>query len=346
MMKFVKKIILFFSLFLYYLVAKEFLQLYTQLKILHPYAAYSFLVLLAVAVVWLLIIPLIRLLNIKRFEGPARTAEAEKGVIERRIKQLQKNPFLQESDIDLNITTYDKETYKLLITPLEKQCMQLRNRHISQMFYSTAIAQNGFLDAVLILAISIQHVKEIFLLYNGRVSNRDLWKIARLVYYSALIGGSEGVEYSTKELLNKFTTDSLKAIPFLDKIMASLADGLVNAALLTRISYLTERYCKLTLISSEKDFYPSPAIIVNSVTHITSDILSRLSKTLKKMAAEKTKNAAQFAINPVGYLLAKAIDEKAELTEREKEIRKDQAKLIGNPLAYGMEKLISSLKRK
>jgi hypothetical protein len=313
---------------------------------MHPYAAYAFLLVLGMVIIWLLIIPLIRLFSIKQFEGPAKTPEDEKGLLERRIKRLQKNPYLLENDLSVSVKNFDHETYRNLIAPLEKQCGKLRNRHISQMFYSTAIAQNGFLDAVLILAISIQHVKDIFILYNGRVSNRDLWKIGKLVYYSAAIGGSEGVEYSTKELLNKFTTDSLKAIPFLDKIMASLADGLVNAALLTRISYLAERYCKLTLIKSEKDFYPSPAIIINSVSHITSDILNRISQALKRTAAEKTKNAAQFAINPVGYILAKAIDEKSELTEREKEIRKDQAKLLGNPLAFGIEKLIVSLKRK
>ena len=345
-MRFVKKIVLFFSLFVLYLLAKEFLQLYSQLKVVHPWAAYGFILLLFAAIVWLLVIPVVNLLKIRQFEGPARSEEAEKGLLERRIKDLQKNPFLKESGIDLNISTYDRATYKALIAPLEKHCGQLRNKHISQMFYSTAIAQNGFLDAILIIAISVRHVKEIFLLYNGRVSNRDLWKIARLVYYSALIGGSEGAEYSTKELLNKFATGSLKAIPFLDKIMTSLADGLVNAALLTRISFLTERYCKLTLISSEKDFYPSPAIIFNSVNYITSDMMSRLSVALKKIAAEKTRNAAQIAVNPVGYLLAKAIDDKDDLSEQEKEIRKDQAKLLGNPLAYGIEKLIGSLKKK
>ncbi|OQY38189.1 MAG: hypothetical protein B6226_03975, partial [Candidatus Cloacimonetes bacterium 4572_65] len=118
------------------------------------------------------------------------------------------------------------------------------------------MAQNGFLDALIILSSSINHIKSIFILYNGRVNNRDLLNIGKNVYYSVLIGGSEGVEYVTDEIVTKLASDTVKSIPFIDKIIASLADGLVNSVLLTRISYLTENYCKMTYLEKSSDLLP------------------------------------------------------------------------------------------
>jgi len=344
-MKFIKRIFFFFSLFLLYIVAKEFLQLYSYLAQLHPYAGYGFLAILAGISIYFVFIPVVHLLRIPRFEGPPSSRDAEGEFIKQRMLRLQSNPHLLLQHTAFSSFSLDANGYSQLIAPLNKQCQKLRDRHIAQIFYTTSIAQNGFLDALLIIAISVQHVKEIFVLYNGRVSNRDLWKIAKLLYYSTVIGGSEGIEYSTNELLNKFSTDSMKTIPFLDKVITSLADGLVNAALLTRISYLTQRYCTLTYAASEQDFMPSPSIVFQSVRHITSDFITRLHNGLKRSALDKTREFTAIAINPIGYFWSKSIAKKEDLTPEEREQRKDIARLIGNPLAYGLKRLIISLKR-
>ncbi len=89
-------------------------------------------------------------------------------------------------------------------------------------------------------------------LYHGRVSNKALWAI----------GGSEGVEYATRELFSKLATESIKSVLFADRIFGSLADGFVNAALLTRISLITENYCKLVTIESDKDLHPTSEFIL------------------------------------------------------------------------------------
>ncbi|RKY50162.1 MAG: hypothetical protein DRP86_04030, partial [Candidatus Neomarinimicrobiota bacterium] len=68
----------------------------------------------------------------------------------------------------------DKESYNRIIREMEKGVDQLRRKHIPQLFYSTTIAQNGFLDSLLIISSSIHHIKEIFILYHVRVSNKDI----------------------------------------------------------------------------------------------------------------------------------------------------------------------------
>jgi hypothetical protein len=345
MLKFIKKIIFFLSLFLFYFIFKEFLQLYTSLKSFHPYAAYVFLFVFAGIFLYFVVIPIIKIFKIPRNPGPTTDKTKENLLIAKRMELFKKNKYLQSIHFDFSELESTKENYDKIVKILEKEAAKIRKKHVSQLFYSTSIAQNGFLDAVLILSASINHIKEIFLLYNGRVSNRDLITIAKKIYYSVAIGGSEGIEYASQEIFSKFATQGMKSIPFIDKILASIADGFVNAALLTRISYITENYCKLTHIKSERDIYPNPQFVFNSAKNITADMMERIYGAIKKMALERTLNFALVAINPIGYVWSRSIEKSENINPLKKEKMMEQAKLIGNPLAYALEKLIKSLRK-
>ena len=346
MLKFIRKIIFFLSLFLLYIIFKEFLQFYASMKAFHPYAAYASLVVFAGIFLYFVLIPIIKIIRIPKNPGPTKDKGKEQLLIAKRMELFRKNNFLLKSGFDFSKLQNDKEDYDSVVKVLEKEAAKIRKKHVSQLFYSTSIAQNGFLDAVLILSASINHIKEIFLLYNGRVSNRDLITIAKKIYYSVAIGGSEGIEYATQEIFSKFATQGMKSIPFIDKILASIADGFVNAALLTRISYITENYCKLTHIKSERDIYPNPQFVFNSAKNITADMMERIYGAIKKMALERTLNFALVAINPIGYVWSRSIEKSDHINPLKKDKMMEQAKLIGNPLAYGLEKLIKGLRKK
>ena len=277
-----------------------------------------------------------------------RNKNKESELISKRVAGFKKNPYLISIGYETNESDSDAKIYEDTMKILHKECDNLRKKHISQMFYSTSIAQNGFLDAMFILSGSINHIKDIFILYNGRVSNKDLMNIAKKIYYATAVGGSEGVEYATQELFSKFATEGMKSIPFIDKILASLADGLINATLLTRISFITENYCRFTYIESDKDLSPNPEFIINTVKHLTSDILDRIFRTIRQIVLEKSVNFALIAINPVGYVLGKTIDyvSPESFPSEKKYSLKEHARLIGNPLAYGLEKLFKSIKKK
>ncbi|MCF7857949.1 MAG: hypothetical protein K9N07_01290 [Candidatus Cloacimonetes bacterium] len=343
-MKIVKKILFFISLFLLYIIIREFIDLYTSIQNINIYAGYGFLIVLASVTIYFVIIPIFKIIRIPRNYGPARSLETEKSLISKRMIKFRNNKFLLESGFDFSELDDSKESYLKIVKVLEKEVDKIRRRHVSQLFYSTSIAQNGFLDALFILSASINHIKEIFILYNGRVSNRDLLTIAKKVYYSMAIGGSEGAEYATEEVFSKLATDSLKSIPFIDKILSSIVDGLVNATLLTRISFITENYCKLTYLKSDRDIYPSPAFVINSAKNITADMVERTFKSIRKMTFEKSVNFALVAANPIGYVLGKTIDRSGKFEAEKKEKLKEHAKLVGNPLIFGLEKLIKSLR--
>jgi hypothetical protein len=235
-------------------------------------------------------------------------------LISKRMERFKKNDYLKSLSMNVYSMQISEASYNSLVDSLNIECRRIRKKYVNQLFYSTSISQNGFIDAVLILSASVNIVKEIFILYNGRVSNRDLWVIAKKVYYSVAIGGSEGIAYASDEVFSKFATDTMKGIPFLNKVLSSLADGFVNAALLTRVSIITENYCKTLYIKSEKDILPSVSFIITTTKDLIADLVGKINTTLMSMVKEKTENILGKAINPVAVVLDKSVNTLKEST--------------------------------
>jgi hypothetical protein len=320
------------------------------MKSIHPVAGYGALIIILAAVIYFVLIPIYKILKIPVYKGPTLNANHESHLINQRINRFKTIELLKNSELNFDNISNGKEFYQQAIKKFEPECDKIRKRYVSQLFYTSSISQNGFIDAILILSSSISLIKEIFILFNGRVTNKDLMKIGRRVYYSMAIGGSEGIEYATEELLSKLASDSLKSIPFIEKILGSLADGFVNAVLLTRVSYITENYCKMTYIKSERDLLPSPKFITNATKNITSDITDRLISNIRKMTFEKSIDFALVAVNPIGYVLGKTIDKVTQdsdaVAPKVKSGLKEGAMMVGNPVSYVLQKLIASLRKK
>lgn len=306
-MKTLKKILFFVSFFFLYFLVKEFLQLYTYLAGINEVLAIIVIAVLSLFVIYFGLIPIIQIITLPADLGPTSSISEAVSLRERRIKKLRGNKFLSENNFDFTLIDNSEESYNKIVSVLRPECEKIRKKYINQVFYSTAVSQNGFLDAILIFSSAVNLVKEIFLLYHGRVKTRELFVIAKKVYYSVLIGGSEGIEYATEELFSKLATDSAKSIPFLDKIFSFLADGYINAVLLTRISLITENYCTMIYIKKDKDLYPSPSFVFKTAKDLTTDIFMAIKTNLIRITKEKTENLAAKAFNPVLLVLDKGI---------------------------------------
>ncbi|NIR51563.1 DUF697 domain-containing protein [candidate division KSB1 bacterium] len=349
-MRIVRRIVYFVSIFLVYVVLRELAELYLLARSLHPVLGYGALALILGFVIYFVFIPIYRIIQIPKNYAPTTDREKAADIIQRRMIRFRQNPYLLHSHFDFSNIRDDDEGHSNVIEALQKEAERLRKRYVLQLFYSSSISQNGFLDAILILSSSVNLVKEVFILYHGRVSNKDLLAIAKRVYLSMAIGGSEGVEYATQELFSKFATEGFKSVPFADRIFGSLADGFVNAALLTRISLITENYCKKAFIDSERELYPSAEFIMRTTKFITSDILEKMTIELMRMSRDKTIDYVKLAINPVGHLfttsMGKVIKGTNRVTAYPREMIKDAAHLANKPFGYGIQRLSSIFKRK
>ncbi len=348
-MKLIKRIIFFISLFALYIIFRELLELYVYSYSVHPYLGYAVLLLLITALVYFVFIPVHRIITLPINPGPVTSREKETELVTLRVRSFKKNKYLLEKGLPEDNSDDIFDTYNKSIKILQKECERIRQRYVAQLFYSSSISQNGFIDAILVLSYSVNMIKEIFILYNGRVNNRDLWNIAKKVYYSVAIAGSEGIEYVSDEIITKLASDSMKSIPFIDKILGSIADGFLNALLLNRVSYITENYCTLTYLEEKGDLYPSPARVFKATKHITADITEKLIVVIRRISIDKTVNFAVVALNPIGYVWEKTFDRLiADKSIEEKGFLKnliiETGKFAGNPVTYGIGKIYNLYK--
>jgi hypothetical protein len=295
------------------------------------------------------IVPFYKIFALPVNPGPVSDKSKEIDLIKRRLQMFSKNKFLEEKNLSEPDGANPRDIYNQTIKVLQPACEKIRQRYVAQLFYSSSISQNGFIDAVLVLSYSVNMVKEIFILYNGRVSNRDLWHIAQRIYYSVAIAGSEGIEYVTDEIITKLASDGVKSIPFIDKILGSIADGFLNALLLNRISYITENFCMLTYLEKKNDLYPSPARVFKATKHITADMTEKLILVIRRISLDKTVNFAVVALNPIGYVWEKTFDRLiADKSIEEKGFLKnliiETGKFAGNPVTYGIGKMYNYYK--
>lgn len=302
----IKKVFLAVSFVLLYFTLKEFLQLYSYLSSINEILAITVIFILTVLISYFGILPIIQIIILPTSLGPTKDKSKESSHLEKRIKKLRGNQYLLNNNYNFSTVKNDNLSYEKLVEAIKPEAQRIRKKYVNSVFYGTAISQNGFLDAIMIFSASVNMVKEIFILYSGRVNNRDLFVIGKKVYYSIVIGGSEGIEYATDEVFSKLATDSMKSIPFLDKIFSSLADGFVNAVLLTRISLITENYCTKLYIERDKELFPKPAFAIETAKDLTKDLLAKIKDNMLSLAKEKTESILKKAVNPVTLVLDKS----------------------------------------
>ncbi|MCK5147227.1 DUF697 domain-containing protein [bacterium] len=312
----IKRLVAFLCCVLSYVLIKELLILHQAAKSFHPMGGWIVLTILALTVIYLVIIPLVRIFFLPARLRPAKDPEDIDRVARIRMQVLRQNKTLKRLDLYPEEFEQNTEGYRAFIAKLKPEADKIRKKYVTQVFYATTIAQNGFLDAVIILSIATAMMRDFFILYQGRVSNRELIKIGRLVYLSMAIGGSEGVETATDEILSKLVATGVKSVPFAARLFGSVADGFVNATLLTRIAMVTEKYCTRLFAESDRAFYPTLHSVVSATKTITSDVIERIAREMKRIAREQTGGAIKAAVNPVKTVLTRAFDRSPAMDDK------------------------------
>ena len=114
-------------------------------------------------------------------------------------------------------------------------------RHARQVFVSTALSQNGRLDAVLVIMINFRMMKEIISAYGYRPSFKHLVKMYTQVLAAALIAdGIEDIEFA--EVFPVLSKGFLGIIPGLGILSSSLLQGTGNAFLTLRVGIIMRNY--------------------------------------------------------------------------------------------------------
>jgi len=306
-MNILKKFIFFFSFIAFYFIAKEFLNLYVSLKEIDPTLSIVFLILVVISLMYFVVNPILQIIRLPRYPGPASNRLKEKLLIRNRIKIFRKNQALEKFSIDISESEYTRQKYDEIIERISQESKKIREDQIKKIFLATAIAQNGFIDGMILLSSCVNLVKKTFILYGGRVSYKDLLAITRAAYYSVIISASEGVETGIEELIEKVGPNSIKSIPFAGKILESFADGFISASLLCRVGLITENYCKKTYIEKDKELYPGVQTVLQSVGPIAKSVKETIYDKFKAALKEKTIDKLGSVAKDISASLHKSI---------------------------------------
>jgi len=297
MIKLIRNILILLSLFVLYVIGKELLLIISYTKSIHIYLMYSVIAVISILFIIYILFPFLKILLFPKVYSTTSNKNKVVEIRNKRLDHFKKNPYLKEIKYDIEHLEYTDESYENICSLLSKRCGEIRRKYVGRIFLTTGISQNGFLDAFFILSGSFQMTKEIFELYHGRVNNYELLKIFKKIYLSMALGGSGLVEYITEELMTKFARDLTHSVPFLGKFTASMADGIVNAAVFTWISIITENYCKIIYIEKDRDLYPKPTFFYDTVRNLAGGVIDKMIKIPFNNTKSKTKSFFRWLFN-------------------------------------------------
>ncbi len=161
-------------------------------------------------------------------------------------KRLAQHPVARENNLDPHVA----EQLKIIDGKLKEKADKIIFESPSSVFISTAISQNGKLDAFTVLAAQVTLIWKVAHVYWQRPSVRNLQQLYTNVAINAMAAsGIEQIDLSQQiqPILNAMLKSPGKHIPVIGTaahiITDSILEGTVNAFLTLRIGVLTKNYC-------------------------------------------------------------------------------------------------------
>lgn len=121
-------------------------------------------------------------------------------------------------------------------------------------FVSTAVSQNGHLDAIIVIISNFRMVRELVESFGYRPTLPHIIKIYSNIFSTALIADNLE-EISLEEIFPQIEASIFGAIPGMKIVTSSIFQGISNSFLTLRIGYITKNY----ILSGGKNFVPSKA---------------------------------------------------------------------------------------
>ena len=216
----------------------------------HPYLSYSFYVVSVLLLFFLIIRPLFSVFSLPEIKA-GQFMDEDKSDPGSKVSRKVARQLISQGQLDL---TEKDELTRLLKSdqdPSEalgkifdgrlERMDDIIHRYAKQVFISTALSQNGRLDAILVLMINFRMMKELVRNYGYRPTYGQLIKTYTKVMAAALI--ADGIEDAQlAEIFPQISRGFLGVIPGLGSLSSSILQGTGNAFLTLRVGYITKAY--------------------------------------------------------------------------------------------------------
>ena len=227
--------------------------------------------------------------------------------------RLKTNPHMRDSGLVLET----REDVEKAIEVLDARAEDIIKDTASQVFISTAISQNGNLDAIFVLSAQSKMVWQVAHVYNQRPTLREMVQLYGNVILTAFAARRlDDVDISelVSPILTSVPGSILGAIPGLQIVTSivtnSIVSGAANAFLTLRVGMITRQYCN-ALVAREMSLIRKSAIAEASklLVNIVSAGAKPVMKVMKGVATKTRKRIWSAATSITGATGSKEAQE-------------------------------------
>ncbi len=250
---------------------------------------------LADAVLWFLvflfavcaIVPVVLFLRLPKPLVPpehADTPEFEAHLAALR-KRLRANPAVKSLPLE------SRPEIEGALVHLERHADKFIRGAASQVFVTTAISQNGSLDALLVLAANTRLIWKIAHVYYQRPTLRDLIYLYANVASTALIASSlEEIDIAEQlqPVLATGVGSVAAVVPGTALLVNSLSTGAANAFLTLRVGIVAKNYCSALVMPARGVLRRSAAVAAaKMLSSVTAEGASKVTKAFWRASGRK-----------------------------------------------------------
>lgn len=240
--------------------ANQLIAMYANLFVISQVLAMVVVGGLSALLLILVAAPIIMYLRLPKALVPPGGAEGLVHYQKALAKRLGRNPYIQEAGLDLN----QPEALEKGLALLADKANKVIEDTASTVFFTTAVSQNGKLDAFTVFATQIKMVWGIAHIYWQRPALRELIHLYGNVGATALVATEiEDLDLSQQiePVVNAVMKSPGRSIPFVGHaahiITDSLLEGSTNAFLTLRVGVVTKRYCGSLSLHDSKEIRKS-----------------------------------------------------------------------------------------
>jgi len=269
----------------------------------HPLLGRMVLGVLVVVYAACVAVPILLFLRLPRGLDPPRDeTSAEYALYLRKLSaRLTLNPALDGERI-----AEDRTTIETAFKTLDAKAEVVIKETASRLFISTAISQNGRLDALMVLVEQSRLIYRLAHLYVQRPSLRDMAKLYANVG-TTLFAASQLDDLGIREQIQPVFNAALGhaaislvpgVAPVASIVLASLLDGTANAFLTLRVGVLCQNYCRPIHVLNRSVIRRNSTVMAASMLgSIVLSSAATVSRAIGESAAAGIRNAGS-RLNP------------------------------------------------
>jgi hypothetical protein len=205
-----------------------------------------------------------------------------------------------------------RESIHAALTTLDAKAEAMIKETASRLFVSTAISQNGRLDALMVLAEQSRLIYRIAHLYNQRPTVREFTRLYANVgatLFAARQLDDPSIREQIQPVFNAVLGHAAISLvpgvaPVASIVLNSLLDGTANAFLTLRVGVICQNYCRCITTADRsiirRNSSITAAAMLGSIVLSSAGTVSKAMMAAAKRAGEATVDSAATSIRGVG----------------------------------------------